>query len=78
VNSAHDLLKDDIVEKLFEHLLDNESEYAKHPVFQDFYGRGTRNASPVKRERSSPSDSLSQLPYKTRRRTLNKTFESYA
>lgn len=77
MNSAHDLLKDDLVEKLFEHLLDNESDYAKQPVFQDFYGRGTRNASPVKRERSSPSESLAQLPYKTRRRTLIKTFEPY-
>jgi hypothetical protein len=76
VSSAHDLLKDDLVEKLFDHLLDNESEYAKQPLFQDFYGRGTRNASPVKRERSSPSEGLAQLAYKTRRRTLVKTLES--
>jgi hypothetical protein len=58
-------LKDDLVEMLKNHLNSHETSYAKHPEFRDYYGR---NASPVKRERSSPSEAVSVT--KTRRRTL--------
>jgi hypothetical protein len=60
-------LKDDLVEMLEEHLNSHETSYAKHPQFRDYYGR---NASPVKRERSSPSEAVTIT--KTRRRTLIK------
>ncbi|KAH8725565.1 hypothetical protein GQ44DRAFT_726668 [Phaeosphaeriaceae sp. PMI808] len=64
---ADNLLKDDIVDLLEGHLNSNETTYAKQPEFRDFYGR---SGSPVKRERSSPSEAL--LVTKTRRRTLIK------
>lgn len=72
VSSADQLLKDDLVAALEETLEANESTYAKQPVFSDFYGR---SGSPVKRERSSPSDALAVT--KTRRRqTMTKHVES--
>jgi hypothetical protein len=52
---------------LEDHLNSNDTSYAKHPEFRDYYGR---NASPVKRERSSPSEAV--VITKTRRRTLIK------
>ncbi|CAO2653434.1 Nn.00g028450.m01.CDS01 [Neocucurbitaria sp. VM-36] len=64
---ADGYLKDDLVELLEEHLNSNETTYAKHPEFRDFYGR---SGSPVKRERSSPSEALTVT--KSRRRTLVK------
>jgi hypothetical protein len=71
MNSADQLLKDDLVLALEEHLAANESTYAKHAAFSDFYGR---SGSPVKRERSSPSEALATT--KTRRRTLVKRVDS--
>jgi hypothetical protein len=65
--SADGYLKDDLVEMLENHLNSHETSYAKHPEFRDYYGR---NASPVKRERSSPSEAVTAT--KTRRRTLIK------
>lgn len=71
------MLKDDLVDALFKHLEDNEPTYAKQSAFADFYGRSTRGASPIKRERSSPSENFTALlPSKTRRRTLVKAAES--
>ncbi|KAJ4376873.1 hypothetical protein N0V86_006309 [Didymella sp. IMI 355093] len=64
---ADGLLKDDLVLVLEDHLNNNETTYAKHPDFKDYYGRG---GSPVKRERSSP-EPLSTMK-STRRRTLVK------
>ncbi|KAH7359815.1 hypothetical protein BKA66DRAFT_223981 [Pyrenochaeta sp. MPI-SDFR-AT-0127] len=64
---ADGFLKDDLVELLEAHLNSNESTYGKHADFRDFYGR---SGSPVKRERSSPSEAL--VVTKTRRRTLIK------
>lgn len=65
--SADSYLKDDLVELLEEHLNSNETTYAKHPEFRDYYGR---SGSPVKRERSSPAEALTVT--KSRRRTLVK------
>ncbi|KAL5117825.1 hypothetical protein ACEQ8H_004299 [Pleosporales sp. CAS-2024a] len=62
---ADGYLKDDLVDAIQDHLNSNETTYAKHPEFRDYYGR---SASPVKRERSSPSAPL--VITKTRRRTL--------
>ncbi|KAF2708667.1 hypothetical protein K504DRAFT_467902 [Pleomassaria siparia CBS 279.74] len=69
------LLKDDLVAVLYRHLEDGESTFAKDPTFADFYSRPTRGASPVKRERSSPAEGLTQFPLKTtrRRQTLIKS-----
>lgn len=50
------------------HLNSNETTFAKLPEFRDYYGR---NGSPVKRERSSPSESFT-ITKTTRRRTLNR------
>lgn len=55
LSSAENLLKDDLVELLDEHLENNESTYGKQSDFRDFYRRG---GSPVKRERGSPSEAL--------------------
>jgi hypothetical protein len=55
---------------LEDHLNSNETSYAKHPEFRDYYGR---NNSPVKRERSSPSLLAEPVVVtKTRRRTFVK------
>ncbi|KAF1850574.1 uncharacterized protein K460DRAFT_272756 [Cucurbitaria berberidis CBS 394.84] len=64
---ADGYLKDDLVEWLEDHLNSNETTYAKRAEFRDFYGR---SGSPIKRERSSPSQAL--LVTKPRRRTLVK------
>ncbi|KAF2849492.1 hypothetical protein T440DRAFT_469252 [Plenodomus tracheiphilus IPT5] len=64
---ADGLLKDDLVEFLSAHLNSNETTYAKHPEFRDYYGR---SGSPLKRERSSPSEPVTLT--KSRRRTLVK------
>jgi hypothetical protein len=64
--SAEGYLKDDLVNLLEQHLNTNETTFAKHPEFRDYYGRG---GSPAKRERSSPSESLPTAKT-TRRRTL--------
>lgn len=66
-SSADGLLKDDLVLLLEDHLNNNETTYAKHPDFRDYYSRG---GSPVKRERSSPEPLSTIKP--TRRRTLVK------
>lgn len=50
------------------HLNSNETTFAKHPEFRDYYGR---NGSPVKRERSSPLEPVT-VTKATRRRTLIK------
>ncbi|KAF1936914.1 hypothetical protein EJ02DRAFT_459132 [Clathrospora elynae] len=68
VPDADGLLKDDLVELLANHLNRNETAFAKLPEFRDFYGR---TASPIKRERSSPSEAVAVLRT-TRRRTLIK------
>ncbi|KAJ8115967.1 hypothetical protein OPT61_g2500 [Boeremia exigua] len=65
---ADGLLKDDLVLALEDHLNNNETTYAKHPNFKDYY---TRGGSPVKREYSSPEPLSTVKP--TRRRTLVKT-----
>lgn len=65
--SADGYLKDDLVEAIEDYLNSNETTYAKHPEFRDYYGR---SGSPVKRERSSPSEAVTVT--KTRRRTLIK------
>lgn len=59
------LLKDDLVELLGAHLNANETTYAKNPEFRDYYGRAS---SPLKRERSPPSEVATLT--RTRRRTL--------
>jgi hypothetical protein len=59
-------LKDDLVLVLEDHLNSNETTFAKHPEFRDYYGR---LGSPVKR--SSPTEVI-ELPRSTRRRTLVK------
>lgn len=66
-SSADSYLKDDLVLLLEEHLNNNETTFAKHPDFREYYSRG---GSPVKRERSSP-DALTTVKT-TRRRTLVK------
>lgn len=71
INSADQLLKDDLVLALEELLSANESTFAKQADFSEFYGR---SGSPVKRERSSPSEAL--VATKTRRRTLVKRVDS--
>ncbi|OAL02845.1 hypothetical protein IQ06DRAFT_334395 [Phaeosphaeriaceae sp. SRC1lsM3a] len=63
---ADGYLKDDLVELLENHLNSNETSYAKHPEFRDYYGR---TGSPIKRERASPE---AMVVTKTRRRTLIK------
>jgi hypothetical protein len=73
IYSADQLLKDDLVLALEEHLAANESTFAKQPAFSDFYGR---SASPVKRERSSPAASEAIVATKVRRRTLVKRVDS--
>lgn len=65
--SADSYLKDDLVQLLEVHLNTNETTFAKHPDFRDYYGRG---GSPVKRERSSPEAGVTTKA--TRRRTLVK------
>ncbi|KAF1835953.1 hypothetical protein BDW02DRAFT_567556 [Decorospora gaudefroyi] len=65
---ADGLLKDDLVEMLSDHLNSHETTLAKLADFRDYYGR---NGSPIKRERSSPSEALS-VSKPTRRRTLIK------
>ncbi|EDU48081.1 cupin -type protein [Pyrenophora tritici-repentis] len=65
---ADGLLKDDLVEMLVNHLNSNETSFAKHPDFRDYYGR---NGSPIKRERVSPSAPPTAIK-STRRRTLIK------
>lgn len=65
--SADAYLKDDLVLQLQDHLNKNETIFAKHPDFRDYYGR---SGSPVKRERSSP-EALNTVK-STRRRTLVK------
>ncbi|KAH6629652.1 hypothetical protein C7974DRAFT_454494 [Boeremia exigua] len=62
---ADGLLKDDLVLALEGHLNSNETTYAKHPNFKDYYSRG---GSPVKREYSSP-EPLATVK-STRRSTL--------
>ncbi|KAJ4359279.1 hypothetical protein N0V95_002290 [Ascochyta clinopodiicola] len=64
---ADGYLKDDLVLLLENHLNNNETAFANHPEFRDYYGRG---GSPVKRERSSP-EGLATVKT-TRRRTLVK------
>ncbi|KAF2261276.1 hypothetical protein CC78DRAFT_470723 [Lojkania enalia] len=68
---AESLLKDDLVELLYEHLESNESTYGKQSDFRDFY---KRTGSPVKRDRGSPSEALAVT--KTRRRTTSKLLEN--
>ncbi|KAF2108920.1 hypothetical protein BDV96DRAFT_586883 [Lophiotrema nucula] len=69
---AENLLKDDLVEQLFDHLEADEARFAKLPEFRDFY---KRTGSPVKREKGSPSESLPVT--KTRRRqTVSKLPDS--
>lgn len=63
---ADGYLKDDLVGLLEKHLNSNESSYAKHAEFRDYYGR---TGSPIKRERASPE---AMAVTKTRRRTLIK------
>jgi hypothetical protein len=65
-NSADGLLKDDLVLMLGDHLNSNETTYAKHPEFREYYGL---TGSPVKRERASPSSTFT-VARSTRRRTL--------
>ncbi|KAF2998972.1 hypothetical protein E8E13_007323 [Curvularia kusanoi] len=62
---ADGLLKDDLVLALEDHLNSNETTYAKHPDFVNYYSRG---GSPVKREQTSP-EPFSTVK-STRRRTL--------
>jgi hypothetical protein len=64
---ADGYLKDDLVEWLEDRLNSNETTYAKHRDFRDYYGRG---GSPVKRERFSPVEAV--IETKVRRRTLVK------
>lgn len=64
---ADGLLKDDLVELLSAHLNSNETTYAKHPEFRDYYGR---SGSPLKREHSSPSEPVTLT--RSRRRTFVK------
>ncbi|KAF2014293.1 hypothetical protein BU24DRAFT_212707 [Aaosphaeria arxii CBS 175.79] len=71
VPDAEGLLKDDLVEALQNHLGANESTYGKQPSFSEFYRRG----SPVKRERSSPTDALVATK-PARRRTIVKAADS--
>jgi len=61
-------LKDDLVEMLVTHLNSNETTFAKHPEFRDYYGK---NGSPIKRERLSPSAPPTVIKT-TRRRTFIK------
>lgn len=56
------------MEMLANHLNSNETTFAKHPEFRDYYGR---NGSPVKRERLSPAEPFTATKT-TRRRTLIK------
>ncbi|KAG9195619.1 hypothetical protein G6011_00740 [Alternaria panax] len=65
---ADGYLKDDLVQILESHLNSNESIFAKVPEFRDYYGR---NASPIKREQSSPAEPFTATKT-TRRRTFNK------
>ncbi|KAF9693154.1 hypothetical protein EKO04_008816 [Ascochyta lentis] len=67
LSDADGYLKDDLVLLLEKHLNNNETTFAKHPEFRDYYGR---SGSPVKRERSSP-EGFSAVKT-TRRRTLVK------
>lgn len=64
-SSADGYLKDDLVEWLENRLNSNETTYAKHADFREYYGR---TGSPVKRERFSPVEAV--VSTKTRRRTL--------
>jgi hypothetical protein len=50
---------------LGDHLNSNETTYAKHPEFREYYGL----TSPMKRERVSPSHTYA-VTRTTRRRTL--------
>jgi hypothetical protein len=65
--SADRYLKDDLVDALQEHLEANETTYGKQSSFSDFY---RRTGSPVKRERSSPTDVAVAVPKTRRRQTL--------
>jgi hypothetical protein len=65
LSSADGYLKDDLVEWLEGRLNSNETTYAKHADFRDYYGRG---GSPMKRERFSPVETV--VSTKTRRQTL--------
>jgi len=58
-------LKDDLVDLLSAHLNAHETTYAKNPEFRDYYSRA---GSPLKRDRSSPSDAATLT--RSRRRTL--------
>ncbi|KAF2747824.1 hypothetical protein M011DRAFT_467416 [Sporormia fimetaria CBS 119925] len=60
------LLKNDLVDKLQEHLETHRSTYSKRPAFDDFYTRG----SPIKRERLSPVPVVSVS--RPRRSTINR------
>jgi hypothetical protein len=51
---------------LGDHLNLNETTYAKHPEFREYYGL---TSSPIKRERASPSNTY-MATKSTRRRTL--------
>jgi len=62
---ADGLLKDDLVDLLSAHLNAHETTYAKNPEFRDYYSRA---GSPLKRDRSSPSDAATLT--RSRRRTL--------
>lgn len=74
-NSADGLLKDDLVDALYDHLETNETRYGKLSTFDDFY---RRTGSPVKRERSSPVDTALAVtkPQARRRQTLVKSADS--
>ncbi|KAF2732957.1 hypothetical protein EJ04DRAFT_496148 [Polyplosphaeria fusca] len=65
-----DLLKDDLVHLLYDHLESNPESYAKQDDFRDFF---KRTGSPIKREsRSSPSEVAIAKP----RRRQTKVFEN--
>ncbi|CAI6230192.1 unnamed protein product [Periconia digitata] len=73
VADADSFLKDDLVAAIEERLDNNESTYAKDPVFVEYYGRA---GSPGKRG-SSPQEPVVTTT-KTRRRTLMKNSASLA
>ncbi|KAF2870627.1 hypothetical protein BDV95DRAFT_496104 [Massariosphaeria phaeospora] len=66
------LLKDDLVDLLYNHLGSN-AHYAKQSVFSDFYGR---TASPYKRERVSTAETALMVPRPSRRQTVIKRADS--
>ncbi|TID26791.1 Cupin RmlC-type [Venturia nashicola] len=71
VEDWEDLLKDDLVSSISEHLSNNPSN-ASNPIFSGFYARG---GSPVKRDRgiSVPLKEEGGLSVARRRRTITRT-----